>query len=124
MKTMPIDITMNDKNTHLEIQSTGRLSNLEEVKDYSDTISALAKKMNHTHILCDERRVKYKLSLIETVKLAEHISKSANHSIRLALVQEKNKPEASDFFQIVSRNRGIHIKVTSDKKEAEQWLTK
>jgi len=119
---MPISFTIKDKGSHIEVTSKGKFEGFEDVKKYSKAVSRASCQINNKNILCDERMINYELSVIETVKLADYISENYDRFTKVALVHKIEKLNEASFFETVSRNRGIHIKVTTNKKDAEKWL--
>ena len=58
-------------------------------------------------------------------ELAKLLSAWETNSVvaRAALVEKKEDLPAGKFFETAARNRNINIRVFSDLKEAENWLT-
>lgn len=73
-------------------------------------------------ILCNERVLKYKRSVFDTFNLAEQAVVNVSSLVKIALVCEPENVSDGKFFETVSQNRGLMVKVTTDMAEAVAWL--
>lgn len=106
----------------LKVTASGKDESVEEVKDYGIKVIEQAITSNCRKILCDERELEYNLSTIDTFESAKFISENAPKVAKAALVcNHKNLPDAK-FWETVSFNRGLTVKVFTSIEEAESWL--
>jgi len=106
----------------LQVITSGKDETLEEVVNYSQAVITQAIEHQAKKILCDERKLEYSISVLETYKLAEMISREARHTARVAIVCQPKYMDSGKFFETVAANRGLIIAVTSDYEAAVQWL--
>jgi hypothetical protein len=119
---MAIQYKMKVNGDRLKVTASGNDDNIEEVKRYSRAIIEACNKNQIKKALCDERELKYELSTIDTHALAEYISEYAKGVGRAAIVcNPKYLPDAK-FWETVSANRGLIVKVFTSIEKAEAWL--
>lgn len=107
---------------YLEVKSEGFDESLQEVEDYANSIAKIALENGKNKILCDERKLRYSLSIFETFELAEAEAKHLSTAPRIAIVFNSNYTEYARFFETAAINRGLIVKVTTDIDEAKKWL--
>lgn len=106
----------------LRVTASGKDDNIKEVEGYCAAIIETCIKNNIKKVLCDERKLKYELSTIDTYALAEYTSEHAKGVGRAAIVcNPKYLPDAK-FWKTVSSNRGLVVKVFTSIDEAKAWI--
>lgn len=95
---------------------------MEDTQSYSNAVIQKALELDIQKILCDETKLKYTLSLSETYQLAEYVSKEIISIKRIAVLCNKDFLEEGQFFETVSSNRGVMIRVSTDIQSAREWL--
>ena len=68
---MGIQYHMTFKGDLLRVTASGNDDNIEEVQEYSAAIIEACIQNNVKKVICDERKLKYELSTIDTYALAE-----------------------------------------------------
>ena len=106
----------------LIVVASGKDENFEEVENYSRGILQLALSNNCTKVLCDERLLKYSISMIETFDLAEITANEGRVLKKIAIVCQVSDTEDGHFFETVSVNRGLNVFVSTDYEQAADWL--
>lgn len=119
---MSIDYKIKYHNGILKITTKGTDENLEEVFEYANAIIESAFKHQSRLILCDERELEYKLTTLDTYKLAEYASSYSNHIVKIVIVCNPQCLPEGKFYETVTTNRGLKVRVTTDIDEAEKWL--
>jgi hypothetical protein len=121
---MAIQYSIETQGTLLKVVTQGKDENLQEVLDYAHAIIGAAVEFKCKKILCDERKLKYTLSTIDTFKLAEEASVYSAHTNRIAIVCSAKYLKDGLFYETVASNRGLTVHVTTDYNEAVEWLRK
>jgi hypothetical protein len=106
----------------MHIIASGKDESLDEVKQYTEKIVEFAIENKPKYILSDERNLIYDLSILDTYELGEFASKYASHINRVAIVCNTKYYDSGNFYETVSRNRGLTINVMTNMKEAMKWL--
>ena len=119
---MAIRFTFEISEDLLQVISSGKDDNLEQVQDYARNILGIAIKNECTKICCDERNLEYQLSFIDTYKLAEVASREARQLQKIAIVCKEKYLDAGNMYETVAINRGLVVFVTSDFDEAINWI--
>lgn len=119
---MAIKYKFNIRGDLLIVTAEGEDESLEDTMNYSTGVVQKAIETNSRKVLCDERNLIYKLNTIDTYELAKVISKAAVEVARIAIVCNPESMEQGEFFETVSSNRGLIIRVTTDIKDAQKWL--
>lgn len=111
-----------NSNAYLKVIASGIDDNLSQVQEYAQAVIEAAHKYQSLKILCDERLLNYNLSTIDTFELANFASQYAKFCRKIAIVCNPNSLEAGKFYETVSQNRGLTVKIFTDFSEAEEWL--
>ncbi len=119
---MAIDYKIRYRDGILKVTTKGADENLEEVLQYTNAIIEAAFKHQSRLILCDERELEYKLTTLDTYKLAEFASTYSNHIAKIVIVCNPRCLPEGKFYETVTTNRGLKVRVTTDIEEAEKWL--
>jgi hypothetical protein len=120
---MAIESTIERRDSILVVEARGCDEGLEEVVEYHDAIREKAEEFNCNRILCDERKLEYRLSIADTYKLGEYISRRmAGLFAKIAVVTSETNQESAQFWENVTSNRGVVVRVFYDTEEAREWL--
>lgn len=119
---MAIKYSIENNEKYLKVTANGVDDNLSQVMEYAQAVIAAAMEYQSSKILCDERNLKYNLAVMDTYQLAEFASQYAKYCAQIALVCNKQSMKDGEFYETVSSNRGLIVKVFSSFKEAEKWL--
>lgn len=106
----------------LHVKTTGKDESLEQVLAYSQALLAKALESNCTKVLCDERKLEYQLSVLETFQLAEKASELIPKVAQIAIVCHSKYLDDGKFYENVTSNRGLIVRVTNDYEDAANWL--
>jgi hypothetical protein len=96
---------------------------LNEVIDYNYKILEEAIRHNCTGVLCDERNLKYRLSLFETYQLGQYMTENIRFIKHIAIISNNSHEEILSFWENVTNNRGVHARVFYNTEEAINWLS-
>jgi hypothetical protein len=99
----------------------GADESLEQTMEYSGAVIEAAVQATARKILCDERRLEYRLSTIDIYKLAEFISANAAEAAKVALVVQPGAA-ADRFFEDATVNRGMQLRLFTGMADARKWL--
>lgn len=119
---MAITYTIVPEGRLLKVHASGEDESLEEVLAYGKAIIEAALENRSGMILCDERKLKYRLTVFDTFDLAEQAVAYVSSLVKIALVCSKENVSDGKFFETVTQNRGLMVKVTTDMEEAVAWL--
>lgn len=119
---MAIEYNIQVQGLVLIVIAKGTDETFEQAATYSAAVIEAAISSRCKKILCDERQLDYHLSTFETFNLAEYAAQYAKHVVKIAIVCNSKHLNDGKFYETVSRNRGMIIRVTSDFEEAKLWL--
>lgn len=88
-------------------------------------VETLAQKFGTNHFLFDDTELNIKLSTLEIIDISNWIKdvrdvKGSRIAVLISL--EYKRVENFMFFETVSRNRGLNVKIFFSKSEALEWL--
>jgi hypothetical protein len=106
----------------LKVKASGFDESPDEVISYNAKIQEKALLNNCDKVICDERNLDYKLSIIDTYKLGEYVSANIKGIKRIAILTNVKDKEIGEFWENVVVNRGCTAKVFYDEKEAITWI--
>lgn len=106
----------------LIITASGRDEHVQEVIDYGISVIDLAVKKSVKRVLCDERNLEYALNTFDTFRVAEAIAARAPRLVRVAIVCGAAFLQDGKFWETVSVNRGLLVRVDTDIVQATEWL--
>jgi hypothetical protein len=121
--TLAIKYTMQVEGALLNVNASGRDDSVQEVKDYGMAIIEKAVAHGITRILCDETDLEYTLSALSTFDAATFIAEVAPKVARVAIVINPKNVEAARFWENVAVNRGLQVRLSTDRERALKWLT-
>jgi len=119
---MAINYNFKIENETLKVETWGIDDNLKDVERYAFSILELSVKNNCKKVFCDERKLEYSLSVIDTFELAEKASSLGKTLKKIAIVCHENYLEEGRFYETVALNRGLKVFVTSDLEHAKTWF--
>lgn len=100
---------------------------LEDYETLNTTLKSIIEsctKKGIKRVLCESRKTKPMMSIIELYQLATDLLAWRAHPIRMAyLMPHFVESEDSLFFETAALNRAITIKFFADKEKAIAWLT-
>ncbi len=106
----------------LRVRAWGFDESLDDANAYAETVLAGILKNDATHVFCDERELTYRLNLLDTFKLAEHVAKLVPHSLKVAIVTKSENLKDASFYEDVAVSRGMSVRVFYDVEHAWKWL--
>jgi len=106
----------------LKVTASGFDESYEQALSYLQAIVDAALLHKSSRILCDERNLDYRISTLDTYELGEFASKYAGYVMRIAIVCNAASLEDGKFYETVSVNRGLRIRVMTDMDEAIAWI--
>ncbi|MBZ0179072.1 MAG: hypothetical protein K8F36_07260 [Melioribacteraceae bacterium] len=119
---MAIEFKYQIKDEIIFSTASGNVKEVEEVKAYGKSLIDLCKKNKLNKVISDERNVKYSLSQIELYSLATYYRELLNTVIKSAIVCRDEEFDNTHFWETVSVNRGLNVKVFTDIKKARRWV--
>lgn len=119
---MKINCTIKDCRTYLEVIAEGKGDVLADVKEYIDTVGTALRAGGHRLVFCDETRLTHELTGVDTYALGKFVSAYAADTERVAIVCMEAELPKERFYELVSHNRGLVMRVFTDSAEALEWL--
>ena len=127
-KTSPLKYSSKVKNNFLSVTVSGHFSLSEAKIMYADALECLLKK-NVSKLFFDVFRVKGVVTTMDRYYFGEfaafeslkYIGKGLK-KISVSICGEEPIIDPRRFGEIVARNRGLNLKVTTDKNESLQFL--
>lgn len=121
IETKSVKVTYKRKTGYIHLLLTGTY----EQDDFNKIIEAFQKKgiqKKMIRVICDITGVKGSIPDIHRFKFGEQVAAAFGPTIRIALI---NRPEEiNKLFEHTAVNRSGDVLVTSDEKEALEWLLK
>jgi len=106
----------------LKVVTYGEDEHLKEAENYARKVLETCLVNGCNKVLCDERKLEYSLSVMDTYALAEGASIEARSIKKIAIVCQEKYLEDGKFYETVSKNRGLTVMVTSDLGQANDWI--
>lgn len=119
---MAIEFNIKVDGDTIRVKASGFDESYEEVLHYSNSVVGSAIENNSKKIICDERELIYKISTFDIFALAESVSAFAPSIIKGVIVCNPSCITDGKFYETVSQNRGLIVRVTTDLDDAEKWL--
>jgi hypothetical protein len=127
-QTSPLKYSFKVKNNFLSVTVSGHFSLSEAKIMYADALECLLKK-NVSKLFFDAFRVKGVVTTMDRYYFGEfaafeslkYIGKGLK-KISVSICGEEPIIDPRRFGEIVARNRGLNLKVTTDKNESLQFL--
>lgn len=119
---MSVKFQIFNHENYLKVIAKGKDDDQADVKNYTDAVVNAILDFNSKKVLCDERELQYNLSLTDTFQLGEYVSQYSGHLIKIAIVCNSKFIDDAKFYETVTTNRGMQIKVYTSIEEAECWL--
>ena len=107
---MAIDYEIISHEQYLFVKASGFDESLEEVMAYNRAVLEACLNDEHQKILSDERGLEYRLSTVDTYKLASAAAEVVPRPLQIAIVTEERNERDADFYQTVAVNRGVRVK--------------
>lgn len=120
---MAIHYKMELEGDLLNVETSGFDESLEEVQQYGMDIIDACRRGNHTHVLCDERNLEYRLSTFDTYQSAEFMAAQIPRLAKAAVVCNEKFINDAKFWETVAVNRGLVVRVFKDIDSARLWLS-
>jgi hypothetical protein len=119
---MAIDYKIERRGDILFVETQGFDESLEEAIEYNNAVKERAQELGCRKVLCDERDLEYRLSVVDTYQLGEHAAQIANTFAKIAIVTSAPNQEAAEFWENVTKNRGVVARVFYTVAAAQDWL--
>lgn len=119
---MSIQATYTLTNERMLVEASGINESAEQLFAFVREMNAKAEAANVYKVLCDERNLDYKVSILLLLELGKETATLTEFLNKVAIVVKPRYIEDGKFYENVVRNHGGHILVTTDYAEAEQWL--
>ena len=120
-------------NVNISVEVSHILVMVDGVYDQSDAMDNFrkafdaARKVKIPRLLMDARKVVGEISTMERFEIGVLLSELVNRQAdgpftRIAIIGNELIVDPHRFVEIVAVNRGVQLKVTTDPKEALEWL--
>lgn len=121
---MSIQYAVEGKGAYLYFAGNGIEEGLEENMKIHAMILETCKRLSHSRVLIDDRQVEYTSSILSLYDLAGHYKTTGAFSEldKVAVVANVQYHKDNVFYENVTRNRGINLRVFYDFDEAVAWL--
>ncbi len=106
----------------LYVEASGFDETLEEAQAYAGAVIQRALAGGCTRVLCDERKLQYRLSTFDTYELAARTAQAVPSLARVALVCAPECFADATFYENVAVNRGLSVCAFKDLDRARAWL--
>ena len=100
----------------------GGTFNIENAKELFDKILTMCFEHGCSGILLDVRKIEGNLSILDRFEIWRYLAEKRIFDFSVCCVGTGRHLVPDRFLETVARNRGVHVKVTADMDEADQWL--
>ncbi len=112
-----------DKGSYLLVEFFGEFS-VETGRQCVDRMSEACEKHRRSRVLLDCRRMTGNMPVLDRFQVAEYGATELRQLWRLALLNREDVVLHDNFVENVAVNRGMNMKLFTDFREAELWLSK
>jgi len=120
---MPETVAYLESEGVIEVRSSGTVA-LEELLQTRRAVARLLEEHGAAGVLIDARELSVLPENIDMFDFgAGFQQESAYHDRRLAIVSSADVRESVEFFETVTRNRGVNVRVFDSIDAAKSWLT-
>ncbi len=119
---MSIHATYTLTNQCMIVEASGINESAEQLFAFVREMNAQAEAANVYKVLCDERNLDNKVSILLLLELGKETATLTEFLKKVAIVIQPRYMEDGKFYENVVRNHGGQILVTTDYAEAERWL--
>lgn len=119
---MAIHYVIEPQQRLLRVAASGFDESLGEVMSYSQAVIEAAIANKSKLILCDESELEYRLSTFDIYEVAQLAVAFASYVIKIVIVVNQKAWQDAKFYETVSVNRGLIVRVMTTVEEAEKWL--
>lgn len=120
---MSIKFEISNGEDYLKVIAKGKDDDQSDVKNYTDAVVRAILDFKCKKVLCDERELQYNISVSDTFQLAEYVSRYSDQIVKIAIVCNIKFFDDAKFYETVTTNRGMQIKIFTNIEEAESWLS-
>ena len=118
---MEPEFTITELPDYLHIQYSGEFR-LAEAKSSVDAMLDSCRQSGSTKVLFDCTAMSGELTVMDRFNVGQYTSEKMDPGLKIAMVVDEKYILPDNFFEVVARNRGIYINVTSEMEEAIEWL--
>jgi hypothetical protein len=118
---MDPEVKINELPDYLHIQYSGEFR-LAEAKTSVDAMLEACRQSGSTKVLFDCTAMCGELTVMDRFNVGQYASEKMDPRLKIAMVADKKYILPDNFFEVVARNRGIYMRVFSEKDEAIEWL--
>lgn len=119
---MSIQYTTRVEGKRLFVVASGFDESLADVESYGMGVISASLQGGVTHVFCDETALEYRLGTFDIFQAAEFISTHAPLLAKIAILCDKRFINDASFFEDIAVNRGLALRVFTDKESAFCWL--
>lgn len=119
---MPYKIHFQKDSNCVILVLTGEL-NLEQARIARNELRDALTAHQCNRILIDETRVEKKLSVIDQHQFTTEYGSELPPDVRIAVVVRREQISEARFVENVAFNRGIHLRIFPNQKNAINWLS-
>lgn len=119
---MAIHYVIKPQQQLLRVVASGFDESLSEVMSYSQAVIEAAIANKSKLILCDESELEYRLSTFDIYEVAQQAVVFASYVVKIVIVVNQKAWQDAKFYETVSVNRGLIVRVMTTVEEAEKWL--
>ena len=116
---MKINFVIKDEDKYLRIISTGSCENLVQLKEYVLALQEAAVSSGQTRLLVDETHLEYTLSTLDTYNSGCFLAQLSPKPKKIAILCKTSGWNDAKFWETVTVNRGINVRVFDDPVSAE-----
>ena len=119
---MAIHFEFHPEGNLLGVRAWGFDESLAQVQDYGLAILQACLRHGYTHVLCDETKLEYRLTSLDTYQAAATIAEQATRLVKVAIVCDPRFIQDARFFEDVAVNRGLSVRAFRDLAAARTWV--
>jgi hypothetical protein len=106
----------------LFVKASGFDESIDDVRNYSTAILREGLLSSVHRVLCDETGLEYRIGTLDTYEIGKFLSENVSSLLRIAIVCNPAFVADAIFFENVTVNRGLTLRMFTDMDKAREWL--
>lgn len=119
---MAILCTFENSDKYLFVKATGKGYTMAAVQDYVQAVITEIQNVKATRVLCVETELTHELTGVDTYALGKLVSHYAADIEKVAITVSTADKPVEDFYELVTNNRGLTLRVFTDTEQARNWI--
>ncbi|MHC4598049.1 MAG: hypothetical protein ACYS47_03495 [Planctomycetota bacterium] len=115
------ELQVTPREGYLHVEFTGAFS-VSAAKGVVDVMVAACAKEKCAKVLCDYTAMSGEMPVMDRFAVGEYAGTAVGPVIKIAMLGRPDQRLPDDFLENVAVNRGMRLKIFSDREKAVAWL--